>query len=143
MGIRAIIKKIISDFFIITTGILIGVIVYSMLNEPEAIFHVQILQAIVFSGFVTSLLTLVFYSKKELTRKQMLLRQVIHFILLEGIIMWSAYSSGSIEAGNLVQGIETFGMVFVIYFAVRLKGWFFDKKEADKLNKRIDEYNKL
>lgn len=143
MGIYAIIKKIISDFFIITTGILIGVIVYCMINKPEATFDVQILQAIVFSGFVTSLLTLIFYSRKELTKRQMLLRQVIHFMFLEGMIMWSAYSSRSIEPGNITQGIETFGMVFVIYFAVRLKGWFFDKKEAEKLNKRIEEYNKM
>ncbi len=143
MGIHAIIKKIFSDFFIITTGILIGIIVYCMLNEPEATFDVQLLQAIVFSGFVTSLPTMIFYSKKELTKRKMLLRQVIHFMFLESMILWSAYSSRSIEPGNIMQGIETFGMVFLIYFAVRLKGWLIDKKEAEKLNKRIEEFNRL
>lgn len=143
MGIQVIIKKIISDFFIITTLILIGVIVYSMIYNPEATFDIQILQAIVFSGFITSLPTLIFYSKKELSKKQMLIRQLIHFMILEGMILWSAYANHSIQPGDVIQGIFTFGMVFVIYFSVRLKGWFFDKKEAEKLNKSLEEYNKL
>jgi hypothetical protein len=142
MGIRALITKIINDFFIITTGILIGMLIYGKLFDPEATFNIEQLQTIVFSGFITSVPTLIFYSKKELSKKQMLLRQGLHFILLESIIMWSAYASHGIEQGNFSQAFSIFILVFVIYMVVRVRGWLSDKKEAGKLNKRINEYNK-
>ncbi len=141
MGIRTVIKKIMNDFFVITTGILIGVIVYGWLFEPNITFDLHALLGIVFSGLLTSVPTLIFYSGKELSRKQMLIRQILHFILLETIILSGAYASRRIKPGDAAQTITLFLLVFIIYAAVRVREWLFDKREAGRLNKSIREYN--
>lgn len=141
MGIHELIKKIMNDFFIITTGILIAFIAYICLYQPELSLHAVDLITIVFSGLITSMLSIVFYSNKELSKKQMIIRQVIHFILLEVLIVGSAFRQKDIDKGDYEKAVSIFLVVFIIYLAVRIRSWLFDKKDADKINEKLKSYH--
>ena len=83
---------------------------------------------------------LVFYSKKVLTEKQFLFRTVIHFILLEIVLMTFAGLLQLYE--STLEAVAFFFIVLLVYFMVKLLSFKSGSKEAEVINQRIQEINK-
>lgn len=125
------IRQLIRDYFVIFGIRIIGTV---FLTPPNTINRDYILLAMVFAA-VGDLPSIVFWSKSELTENSRRLRRIIHFILLETVILIFGGITGIVSgfAEYLIFAIE----IVVIYVIVRLITWRGDLATAKKINNKL------
>lgn len=70
-----------------------------------------------------------------LSLRQALLRKLLHVIVLEAMLIAFGFYTGILH--NPVEA-SLFGLtVLVVYIAVNLISWLFDKKEASEINRTL------
>lgn len=84
---------------------------------------------------------LVFYSPKELTEKQWIVRQIVHILLLEIVLLTAAHQAGMFE--GVLEGTVLVLVILAVYLLVRFIGFRKDLQLAKKLNMRIQERKKI
>lgn len=133
-------RKMLRDFFVITAGCFLATIVYCTIFYQDVTFDLNALWLTVVLGFVTTLPHFIFFSRKELGKKQMLTRQIIHACVLLGILLTFAYTLGWIERGSIVQPTVFIVLVGMVYLAVSVLSFHHDKKVAEQLNTGLKQY---
>jgi hypothetical protein len=133
MKTRELFMQFIRHYFFIF-GILIISSVF--LTTPSMINREYVLLSMTFAA-VGDLPILVFWSRSELNEKAMRFRTVIHFILLEAVILTFGGITGIVSdlEGYIIFGIE----VAVIYVLVKFISWKGDMKTADKINEKLKD----
>lgn len=136
MKLSDIIKNMLHDFFVIVTGTLVCFIIFCSIFFPDDLFGIDSLIAILLFAAAGNLPTLILYSKKELSEKQWAIRTVIHFIVLEIVLLGFAVYLGWIS--NIYpHGILMCMLIAGVYLAVRFVGWKMDSKATSKINERL------
>lgn len=129
------VKNVLISYFISATCISIGVAVLGSIFQPDAQLNYNALIYPQIYAILSSLIMLVKYSKKELTTKQMLFRNILHFSLLEITILLFVYL-GSVSADSLLL-IAVAVTVFIIYISVYLISWINDLNTAKIFNAEL------
>ncbi|ROR28491.1 DUF3021 family protein [Mobilisporobacter senegalensis] len=124
-------KFIIRDYFIIFTVIILGT---ALLNPEHAFTFREIMLTAVFA-LAGDLPSLVLVSKKELSMKSRYIRMVIHFMLIETVILTFGNIMGQVSGmvQTVIFGLEILG----IYILVRFIIWFIDHKTASAINQQL------
>lgn len=133
-------KKMLRDFFTITAGCFLATTVYCSIFFPDVSFNIHAMWSTVLLGFVTTLPHFIFFSRKELGKKQMLARQTIHACVLLSILLTFAYTLGWIDTGSIVQPVVFILLVGLVYFTVGFLSFHHDKKIARELNEHLKQY---
>ncbi len=130
------IKSFFSFFTKITTGTVLVCAINMTLSGIEMCFSYVLWQCLLL-GFVTSLVTVVFYPNKDMSKKEYAIRLIIHFLLitasvlvLGGFFRWYAVSF----PGVIFMLLST---VFVYGFSHLMIYWE-DKKNADDINRALE-----
>ncbi|MGB4588563.1 MAG: DUF3021 family protein [Clostridiaceae bacterium] len=135
MKILDLIRQLIKDYFIIFGLLIIGSV---FLTPDGTISRDYVLLTMTFAA-VGDLPSLVFWSKAELTEESMKWRSILHFILLEVVILLYAGMIG------LVSGfleVSVFAVeILIIYLLVRFITWRGDMFTANKINKKLKDFN--
>lgn len=126
------VKKILVSYFLAVAGITAAIGIVGSIFAPETTFGYQAFFSPFLFGLVAVIPSLATYSKKELSARQMLLRLVIHFALLEILILLFAYIAGLVT--SISVAISLLLCVFVIDLAVHLIHWLNDQRLANELN---------
>ena len=94
---------------------------------------------VILTGFIGAIPTFLFYFRKEPTRKQFFVRTILHFIIIETLIMIEGWLFRWYD--EFIQGLIVFIMIFVVYLFV----WFFsfklDCSLADNINNALKKIN--
>ena len=92
-SLKEIIKEVIKDYFIITVAMLF---VVSLANSIALIeyYPPDFPRVVIGTAAVTSIPTLLFYFKEEPTKLQARIRIVIHFCLIQAIVMTEGFLLG-------------------------------------------------
>lgn len=128
------------NYFIIVTGVTIVIAVLGMNFSPDMKLGYDAYLSPLIFGVIASLPTYVFYSKKELTFRQMLFRRILHFILLEILLLGFGYFTGILESVGITIMFSL--SIFAVYLFKIVIGWILDSKTAGDINvglKRIQE----
>lgn len=135
-------KDMLNTFCIINTGITIGASVFIYIFQNGVSLDVNILWQILIVSLLTSSINIVFYSKVELSKKEILVRGGIQYLLINIITLTCAYFFRWIDfkSFNIIVGL-TLTILFVFIFTW-LICYINDAKVAEQLNAKIDEYNK-
>ena len=136
---REIIKMVITHFFVITVSVLFVESVLNLfLNDID--YDAYYPWKVMLTGFVGAIPSFLFYFKKEPTKKQFLIRIIIHFILIETSIML---------LGILFDWYNTFWgglIIFAAIFLVYAFVWFFsirmNTSMADDINSALEKINR-
>lgn len=120
------------SFFVSVTCICVAMALIGMIFEPDTRFGYEAFLSPLILGMVASIPLLVKYSNNDLSMKQMAIRNVIHFILLEAIILSILYFGGILT--NMSMTISLGVSIFVIDLTVILVLWINDKKTAKEFN---------
>lgn len=120
------------SFFVSTTCISAAMALIGMLFEPDARFGYEAFLSPLIFGALASLPLLVKYSKKELSFKQTAIRNVIHFLLLEAVILSVLYFEGLLTSVSMAISLGI--SIFVIDLTVNLVLWINDKRIAKEFN---------
>jgi hypothetical protein len=140
MKLMDLIRQLIRDYFIIFGILIIGSVFFTPANTINRDY---ILLVMIFAA-IGDLPSIVLWSKSEQTENSRRWRMIIHFVLLEIVILVFGGIIG-IVSGLSEYLIFAFEIV-VIYVMVRLITWRGDLSTAKKINeklknlKKIDEY---
>lgn len=126
-------------FFVITTfiGIAVGLIGL-LFFEDETLSQSSMFTPAVL-GAVTSLASLVYYSKRELSMREIIVRKGIHLTLIEGIVLGINYF-----AGNLTDAVITVAIaaaVLIIFVTVYLVQYMSQRRMSDELTAALHALN--
>lgn len=133
------IKLVITHFFIITVGVLF-VTSLSNLAEGNKLIPAELPWQILLTSAITALPSFLFYFKKEPTKKQFVARCIIHFVIIESIVMAEGALFGWYK--GFLGGVILFGMILFVYLIVWIYSYFMSRSLANDINsalKRINE----
>ncbi len=133
-------KRLLLDFMLITAGITLSAAVFCTLFYRDALFNIELLWQIVLLSFLCTLPSLVFTSKTELTKKQMLVRQIIHLGILLTLLLFFALRWEWIESDKIVHIIVFILLIAIVYTVVTYFTYVKDKMVAKMLNDRLSKY---
>ena len=126
------VKKVMMSFFVSVTCITVAMAVVGMAFEPTALFGYDAFLSPLIFGALASLPMLVKYSKGELSIKQTMLRGVIHWLLLEAVLLTSLYLLGLLT--SLSMAISLGASILLIDTTVNLVLWIQDTRTAKEFN---------
>ncbi len=129
----------ISQFFVIAVGILF---VSNLPNLFAALKGEEIVTytgyyplLIIFTGFLSSLPTCLLWFREEPTKRQCYVRMVLHFIVVEMIVLLEGFLFGWYY--NLADGIKLAGMVALVFVIVYVYSYFANKDTANAINEAL------
>jgi len=126
------VKKIMMSFFVSVTCISAAMALIGMIFESDTRFGYEAFLSPLIFGAVASLPLLVKYSRSELSIKQTAIRNVIHFVLLEVVILSVLFLGGMLTTMSMTI---TLGVsIFVIDLTVNLVLWVNDKRTSKEFN---------
>ena len=137
MSLREIGGMMVRAFCIIVTGTVFGIWLGGIILMPDGRFIPLGFGHILLTAFVAVLFFLLFYSKKDLTRTQMLVRIVIHFCTLSPTMILLVYHWNWIPKGNLVFLAAAVFFYLLIYAAVFFGVLVKDGREAKRMNEAL------
>lgn len=141
MELRDLIKKILVSYPAIYGGSMMATFVFCLLFSEGAVFGVDYFGQMLLFSLAGDLPLLVFYSKKELSQKEMNVRVVIHFFLLECVLM---VFGGYLRLYETVfQGVFFFFIILAVYVIVVASVFCGDLRKAKQLNDALAEKKRL
>ena len=136
------IKVVGMHFFIITVGVMFFTSIEPLFEcgfSSELIYPAWYPWMVMLVGIVGAVPTLLFHFKKEPTKKQFFVRTLLHFAVIETLIMVMGYI---FKWYTTLSGAVT---VFVMILAVYVFVWFFtiklDYSLADNINEALKKIN--
>jgi hypothetical protein len=108
--------------------------------DKETTFGYEAFYSPIIIGIIAVLPSYVLYSRKELSFKQMLFRRILHFIVLELILIGFGYLTKILNDINVTVSFAL--SVFIIYLITNLITWIIDSRTASEINvglKRLQE----
>ncbi|MDF2544489.1 MAG: hypothetical protein K0S47_4207 [Herbinix sp.] len=128
-------KRNLMSYFIIVTGITAAVGILGTNYDANAVFGYEAFYSPLIIGAVSILPSFVLYSRKDLTFKQMLVRRILHFILLELILVTLGFVVGLFDENHAAFPFAI--SVFLVYVFVQFMIWISDCKTADAMNEGL------
>ncbi len=138
MKSKNILSGFIMPFFISTTFITIGTGIVGIIYFRDVAIGYDAYLSPPIIGLLTSLLSIVNYSKKELSIAQVIVRKVIHLLLIEGLIFGLNYLSGVTFTPQLYIIIAL--SIMLIFVSVHVIIWLNDKSMANDFNKELEYF---
>jgi len=132
------IKKVMMSFYVTVTCITLAMAVIGLVFESDTRFGYEAFFSPLIFGAISSLPLLIKYSRTELSFRQTLVREGLHFILLEVLVLAVLYQSGVLT--DVSMGIALGISILIINITVHLVLFINDKKTADEFNEALKVY---
>ena len=132
MELGKLIKKICVSYPVIYGG---SMMAFCLVFYPERVFGLDYLAKMLLFSLAGDLPILVFCSGKELSQQEWMVRMILHFVLLEVVLMTFGGIWGLYE--NFIEGIAFFLIVLLVYIGVRLIVFSDDSRQAEQMNKAL------
>lgn len=139
MRIGELLKTMLYSFFVITTGIVVSMYVFCLIFYPDVSFSLDDIGKILLMALASELPYTIFLSRKELSRKQMLVRFIIHGPVLFTILLFFSHIWDWVDISKAAEVAVFLALVAGVYISVFLITAYRDKKLAGKLNDSLKE----
>ncbi len=127
------IKDNLMNFFIIVTLVNIVIFISGSLMAPEQNLTYTAFLVPIIDGLLGIIPGLVMYSKRELTVKQMIVREIIQLLSIELIILFFTFGFSGFSAEKIPLMITVAISVAVVYVLVYVIRFFLDIRSAKKM----------
>ncbi|WIV17279.1 DUF3021 family protein [Paenibacillus polygoni] len=140
MKYSELIKEMIRDFLTIFGSIMIIITILRQIYAPNAYFELKTIFTIIAFSLLGALTGIILYTPHAISENKMRLRVIFHFLFLEAFLITLSVIL------NLVY--STFDIVLLaleiaaVYAIVRILSYKSDKKEAQKINERLNSFKK-
>ena len=139
MRIGDLLKTMVRAFFAIVTGIVASMYVFCLIFNQDAVFSLDDIGRVLLMAFASEIPFFIFYSRKELDKKQMLIRQAIHVPVLLAVLLYFAQLWDWVSMSHPKEIIVFIALVIIVYAMVLAFAIYQGKKLADKLNDRLKQ----
>ncbi len=129
------VKKVMMSFFVSIACICAAMALVGMTFATDVRFGYEAFLSPLLFGALASLPILVTYSKRELSFKQTAIRNIIHFVLLEAVILSVLYLGGILTSVSMAASLGV--SILMIDLTVSLVLWINDKRIAKEFNSAL------
>ena len=136
------IKDNLINFFIIVTMVNIVIFICGSLFAPDQNITYSAFIVPIIDGILGSIPGLIMYSKRELTVKQMIIREVIQFFMVEIIILLFSFGFSGFRIENLNMMAIVALSVAAVYISVWVIRFFLDSRKAKKMTDDLKMFQK-
>ena len=143
MNLRQFLLRKLMLFFMLSTLITIAIYILGTSFDPAARFgYTAFLSPLIYAGacVIPSLVT---WSKRELKPRELLLRELLQFLLTEAVVLGLAFRSDVIDTSRPAVVLGIAGSVLVIYLLVFLISWAANSAEAREADRELQEFQRL
>lgn len=137
MDLKTLIQKFLMQFVYIMAGSLMGSAIFSTIFHIGQVDAADFLWEVVLFDFFTDLPVFVYYSKRDLSKKEWNVRTIVHTLLLMLVMLAAGKMMGFYK--GLYDGLVLAVIVLLVDVLVRFMTYVKDMDTADKINKRIKE----
>lgn len=142
MTFKEFIIQRLQTFFFLVTIILVAQVVLGNAMEPDRVlYYKDFTDTFVMAGLCV-LPTVLTYSKKELTLKQMIVRHALQLVLIEGIMLTLAVTSIENSPQKLLSVVLIAVSTAIIYTLAILIMWYSQYLESKKLTELLKNIQK-
>lgn len=124
-------------FFFLVTMILLAQVILGTAIEPERVLHYKDFTGTFAMAGLCVLPSLIGYSKKEPSFRQMIVKEIIQFILVEGIMLTLAIIGVESSPEKLLSVVMICVATAVIYIIALLIMWYRQHIESKKLTELV------
>lgn len=142
MSLKEIAGMMVRAFCVIVTGTVFGLWLGGSLLMPDGRFIPLGFGHILLTAFVAVLFFLIFYSRKELGRTQMMVRLIIHFCTLSPTMIGLVMHWNWIPKDDPVFILTAIFFYLLIYAAVFFGIFYKDVKEARRMNEALEKHKR-
>ena len=139
MTIKEFLLKRLQLFFFLSVMILIAQAVVGTIVEPGETLHIRYIDLLspLFIAALCTVPTLVTYSRKKLTVRQLLIRHAIQLVLIEGVTFVIMYTTGTVDFEHpwVIALISV--SVLVIYVLSLLMIWLSQLHESKIMTEQL------
>lgn len=130
----------IKTYFTVVTLINVVMLVMGLQFAPDNRFGYEAFAAPLLYGAAGTLPNLVMYSKRELTVKELVVRNVIQFVLVEVIVLFVAFYGADTfwQQPNIIFGVAI--SIFLIYIIVSVMDWAQNYVSAKKMTEELMKF---
>lgn len=140
MSFKEHLKSVISQFFVIATLINLATFVLGEIFRPEERFGYDAFLSPLIYAAIALVPMLCMYSKKELTVKQHIFRELLQLISIEAILIFFGLGAESLEPENIALTASFALSVLIIFVLVYVIAWLLDLSTAKKLNSDLKAF---
>ncbi len=134
-------KMVLNKFMAITTGQLFAVGFFTNILYPIDSITSDIFWQILFTSFLCALSTLIYPDDKISTGKAVMV-SIIHYFIIIAIVLGCGYVFGWYTITHIKSVVYMILTITIIYGVISAISWKKAVDEANKLNERIQEYQK-
>ena len=134
------IKGVVQTCAYVVFGVEIAVAVFISVFYPGVSLSVALLWEILACSIVCALGNVIWWTGKELSRMETLIRIFLHYLYINAVVFGSAFLFDWIDYDSIVMVISMFFMILVIFLVVFLASWYHDKKISDLMTRSLKAY---
>ena len=136
------VKEIAGSYFISVTLINIAIFATGMLFRPEQTFGYEAFIWPLLFGLLTVIPTIIMYSKKELTVRQLLFRKVIQLLLDIVIVTAAIFGGKEMNASTAAAAAGVSVSIIIVFVAVHVIEWLLARRTAKELTEELAAFQK-
>ncbi len=140
MSFKEHLKSVMSLYFVIVTLINAATFILGEIFRPDERFGYDAFLSPLIYAAIALVPMLCMYSKKELTLKQHIVRELLQLISIEVILIFFGLGSKSLEPENIALTASFALSVFIIFVLVYVIAWLLDIKLAKQLNSELKSF---
>ena len=134
------IQDILKSFFVSTALINVAMFVCGSLFKPDQRFGYEAFLYPLIYGFLATIPNFVMYSKKELTVKQAVIRDIVNVILIIAIIELFMFGGKKMTGELTVIALAVAVSIAIVYVGVVYIMYRLDLKDAQNLTDKIKSF---
>jgi magnesium-transporting ATPase (P-type) len=131
-------KFLISFTSVFTCVIIASTIFIGLYSNPYLPFRL-IVQAVIIAA-ISSVLNFIYYSEKSISKKSMIFRTAIHFILLLSSVTGCALYFKWFSFENTGIALTFFGLFIAVYLIIWMANFLGDIIDEKIMNLKLEEY---
>ena len=130
-------KKVIQTFFYVLSGSIMSTAFFMTIFLKDLYFNVEVIWQVIVMAAITSLGTLIYHSKGEISKKRMRLRHIVHYTYINVVVLGCAVIWKWVNIYRITQIITMVLLVAGVYFSVTTAMFRHEKKLAENINQRL------
>lgn len=133
-------KEIARTYAYVVLGVEIAVAVFISIFTPEADLSVALLWQVLVCSFVCVFGNLLWWTAKQLSGSQIVIRIVLHYLYINVVVFGSALLFDWIDSDSPTMIISMFLMILVVFIVVFIAIRHRDKRVSELMNRRLMAY---
>ncbi len=136
------IKEMAGSYFIAVTLINIAIFATGTLFRSEQRFGYEAFLSPLLLGALTVIPTMIMYSPKELTVRQLIFRKSIQLIMDIAIVLAVIFSGNEMSSDTVTAAVGVAVSIVIVFAAVHVIEWLFEKRTAKQLTAQLAAFQK-